>query len=361
MFTTAEKIFSGISNLKSRYYKYLEKLCISNGINISQLKNEGSKQMVLEMFFGGYNVMVGLKYFSNLKVLKLVNQEIVSLRPLNDICNSLEEFWLVEGILHDLTGIEHCKKLKRLYLYENKIEDGKLIGNLNNLEVLWIGENDFKCFNFIKNLENLTDLRINGTQCTDSNLISIAIWPPKLQILDISNNQLTSPQPLILSCCCYMLQSIYIDWDFEDESKLKCSYKLIELLIYQFRYLSKINGESISDNKKILIKTSAEKTFLKTASLIMNERDNLIDEINEIEKNYVKIKEKLYFFVVGLEKAKNNASKREGRKHIASRLHEQCLYNLKNLKKIKSLAIEYEHLSFSLREYFININNLESI
>uniref|UniRef100_A0AAF5DGB2 Uncharacterized protein n=1 Tax=Strongyloides stercoralis TaxID=6248 RepID=A0AAF5DGB2_STRER len=347
MLSTAEKIFSGISNLKSRYYKYLEKLCISNGIDISQLKNEGSKQNILEMFFGDYNVLVGLKYFSNLKILKLVNQEIVSLRPLNELCNTLEEFWLVEGILSDLTGIESCKKLKKLYLYENKIEDGKLIGNLINLEVLWI--------------ENIKELRINGNQCTDSNLLSIDIWPLNIKILDISYNKLNSSQSLLLASRCKELESIYINWNFENESLLKCSLELMEFLLYQFPSLTSINGEYINEHQKIIIKEYAEKTLYKTMSIVIQQNDILINGLNDIEKNFVNIKEKLCSYVLGLEKARVNASKREGRRNVVNRLYEQCLYNLQNLKKIKNMAIEYEYLSYIFRKYFICVNKLESI
>ncbi|CEF68724.1 Leucine-rich repeat-containing protein [Strongyloides ratti] len=346
MLSTAEKIFSGISNLKSRYYKYLEKLCISNGIDISQLKNEGNKQNCLEMFFGGYNVLVGLKYFSNLKILKLVNQEIVSLRPLNELCNTLEEFWLVEGILCDLTGIESCKKLKKLYLYENKIEDGKLIGTLINLEVLWI--------------ENIIELKINGIQCTDSNLLSIDIWPSKIKVLDISCNNLHSSQSLLLLGRCKELENIYIDWNFENESLLKCSMELLEFLLYQFPSLKAINGEYINENQKILIKESAEKKLHTTMATVIQQNDILINGLNNIEKNFINIREKLCCYVLGLNKTRTNTSKREGRRHVANRLYEQCLYNLRNLKKIKNMAIEYEYLSYIFRKYFIYVNKLES-
>uniref|UniRef100_A0A0N5B854 Leucine-rich repeat protein n=1 Tax=Strongyloides papillosus TaxID=174720 RepID=A0A0N5B854_STREA len=361
MLSTAEKVFSGISNLKSRYYKYLDKLCISNGIDISKLKNDGGKQNILEMFFGGYNVLVGLKYFSNLKVLKLVNQEIVSLRPINELSKTLEEFWLVEGIICDLTGIESCKKLKKLYLYDNKIEDGKLIGNLTNLEVLWIGDNNLKSFSFVTYLENIMELRINGIQCTDSNLLSIGIWPSKLKILDISCNNIYSCQSLLLACKCKELECIYVNWDFEDKSLLTCSFGLMEFLLYQFPSLIMVNGEYLNENQKITIKESAERKFYTTMSILVEQNDILINGINEIEKNYIKIREKLCSYILGLEKARINTSKKEGRRNVVNRLYEQCLHNLRSLKKIKNTAIEYEYLLYVFRKYFICTNKLESV
>lgn len=59
-------------SLKAQYYKYLEALCSSNGIDITTLKNGTSKVDTLEMFFGGLPALIGLKYFDKLRVLCLM-------------------------------------------------------------------------------------------------------------------------------------------------------------------------------------------------------------------------------------------------------------------------------------------------
>jgi internalin A len=129
------------SSLKSRYYKYLETLCSANGIDIATLKNGAIEVDTLEMFFGGLPALIGLRYFDKLRVLCLVSQDITNLNPLSEVANSLEELWICESSLKDLTGLETCKQLRRLYLYDCAIENGTPIAQLTSLDVLWIQNN----------------------------------------------------------------------------------------------------------------------------------------------------------------------------------------------------------------------------
>uniref|UniRef100_A0AC35TN19 Protein phosphatase 1 regulatory subunit 22 n=1 Tax=Rhabditophanes sp. KR3021 TaxID=114890 RepID=A0AC35TN19_9BILA len=360
MFATAEKVVTGVSTLKSRYYKYLEKLCVSNGIDISQLKNEGSKQDAIEMFFGGFPVLIGLKYFTNLSCLKLINQEIVSLRPINEVSRTLTELWLVEGIIQDITGIETCKKLKKVYLYDNKIEDAKLIGSLTNLECLWIGENKLKSFAFLRHLSSLVELKLNGKQCTDSNLITIDKWSSKLKILDISNNNLVSPQALILSATCETLKSIFVNWDFEEESKMGLSKNLINMFLFQFRYLNSINNQIIPDQQQISLRNQARNELYLALNLALQCQEDYIQAKTNIEKITLSVHEKLSLYVLLLSKAKINAPKKEGRRNIVTKMYEDYLKNLKNIRKTKRLALDFEYKLKSLKQYFISVNKLES-
>lgn len=85
-----------VNSLKSRYYKYLETLCSANGIDIGTLKTNGSDYEQLELFFGGLPVLIGLKYFEKLRVLRLFGQDIVNVKPLAEIAGTLEELWICE-------------------------------------------------------------------------------------------------------------------------------------------------------------------------------------------------------------------------------------------------------------------------
>jgi Leucine-rich repeat (LRR) protein len=93
------------------------------------------------MFFGGLPALIGLRYFDKLRILRLVSQDITNLNPLSEIANTLEELWICEGPLKDLTGLETCKQLRNLYLYDCEIMDGTPIGQLTSLDVLWIQNN----------------------------------------------------------------------------------------------------------------------------------------------------------------------------------------------------------------------------
>lgn len=93
------------------------------------------------MFFGGLPALIGLRYFDKLRVLCLVSQDITNLNPLSEVASSLEELWVCEGSLKDLSGLETCKNLRRLYLYDCAIENGSPIAQLTSLDVLWIQNN----------------------------------------------------------------------------------------------------------------------------------------------------------------------------------------------------------------------------
>uniref|UniRef100_A0A914QDE3 Uncharacterized protein n=1 Tax=Panagrolaimus davidi TaxID=227884 RepID=A0A914QDE3_9BILA len=99
MILATSQVANTVANLKSRYYKYLETLCSSNGIEIGTLKTNGSDYEELEMFFGGLPVLIGLKYFERLRCLRLFGQDIVNLKPLVEVSNTLEELWVCEGPL----------------------------------------------------------------------------------------------------------------------------------------------------------------------------------------------------------------------------------------------------------------------
>ncbi|KAI1720569.1 leucine-rich repeat-containing protein 9 [Ditylenchus destructor] len=143
----ASHIASTVNNLKSRYYKYLEQNFL---------------------FFGGLPVLIGLKYFDRLRVLRLFGQEIASLKPLNEVSGTLEELWVCEGALQDIGGVEVCKKLHQLHLYDCKIENGDPIGKLTALDTLDISGNCLTSFSFINNLQFLSILRAGGAQFSDT-------------------------------------------------------------------------------------------------------------------------------------------------------------------------------------------------
>lgn len=134
----------GVGSLKSRYYKYLEALCTANGIDITTLKSGSVDVDTLEMFFGGLPALIGLRYFEKLRVLCLVSQDITNLNPLSEVSETLEELWVCEGSLRDLSGLETCKQLRRLYLYDCAIENGSPISQLTSLDILWIQNNRLK-------------------------------------------------------------------------------------------------------------------------------------------------------------------------------------------------------------------------
>lgn len=91
------KSVNKLNTLTSKYYKYLETLCQANNIDLGALKSEGGEIKILELFFGGMPILVGFKYFSLLRILRLFGQDISSLKALAEVSNTLEELWICES------------------------------------------------------------------------------------------------------------------------------------------------------------------------------------------------------------------------------------------------------------------------
>lgn len=69
--------------------------CVSNGLCYEKVCQEGSCEMVLEMFFSGFPHMVGLSLFPRLSRLTIVGQSISTIQGL-EYCPLLRELWVVE-------------------------------------------------------------------------------------------------------------------------------------------------------------------------------------------------------------------------------------------------------------------------
>uniref|UniRef100_A0A915DJ54 Uncharacterized protein n=1 Tax=Ditylenchus dipsaci TaxID=166011 RepID=A0A915DJ54_9BILA len=315
---TASQIASTVNNLKSKYYKYLETLCNANDVNISTLKTNGADYEKLELFFGGLPVLVGLKYFEHLRVLRLFGQDLLSIKPLNEVCETLEELWVCEGPLKDISGLESCKKLRQLYLFDCKIENGAGIGKL-------------------------TVLKIGGQQFSDPAAMSIEKWPSKLQNLDISGNSLTSFRPIVSVTQCSVLRYQQMAW-----------------IAFHFFYLERLNGDFVLDKFSTIYASQSEMDMIEQLHKLLDSEKTHRAIIERINKNSEKIDEKLRSLAVALGKAVQTVSKKEGRRELAQRMHEQTQANLMQLKNMKKNCIKLEHSLHKLRYHYLPSWHLES-
>lgn len=124
-------------------------------------------------------MLVGLKYFQALKVLKIFGQNVSSLKPLTEVASTLEELWICEGQLKgtesskpfrscsDLTGAEQCTSLKKLFLYENQITCAKQLSLLNSLEILHLEDNALQDLLFLETLNNLFYVNIASNNLSE--------------------------------------------------------------------------------------------------------------------------------------------------------------------------------------------------
>ena len=77
--------------------------------------------------------------------------------------DNIEELWLSNNELTDISGIRLFKNVKELYLYNNKLTNISVIKNLNNLKILNLSSSNnskIKNISVIQYLNNLETLNI---------------------------------------------------------------------------------------------------------------------------------------------------------------------------------------------------------
>ncbi|KAI6223667.1 Leucine-rich repeat-containing protein 9 [Aphelenchoides fujianensis] len=301
------------SNLKSKYYQFLEALCTANGIEIQSLKNGAIEVDELEMFFGGLPALIGLRYFDKLRVLRLVSQEVTNLQPLAEVAGSLEELWICEGILKDLSGLEACTQLRRLYLYDCQIVDGSPLAALTSLDVLWI-----------------------------------------------QNNQLRSMESLLHVCGCEVVRYLDLCSGRYALSRLLRDDRQTAWLAFHFPFLEHLNGDAVQEKFLTCNTTIAETAWFDEFNRSAKAERELWISLATIERNFAKITEKLTSFLNALSKSANSVTKREGRRELAVKLQEQNQLRLKTLKKVKIALVEYERAMFTMASYILPSWRLES-
>ncbi|XP_074662952.1 leucine-rich repeat-containing protein 9-like [Tubulanus polymorphus] len=167
----------------------LKELCLTNGVNISKLGNEGPNIQRIETFFSGYPRITGLQHFPNLTCLIIMGQMIEEITNLPEL-KSLEELWIAECQVKDIQGLGTLTKLKKLFLYGNKIQKIKNIEHLDCLEVLWLNGNRISRIEGLSNLKSVKELNLaeNVIEKIGNSLNGFN----ELSSLNLSGNKLSS-------------------------------------------------------------------------------------------------------------------------------------------------------------------------
>jgi len=176
---------------------------------------------------------------TTLRVLDMSYNAIRDMTPIQ-YCNgeTLTELYLANNKLKQISGLKHLTNLRKLDLGANKIRvlDDKELSGLKNLEELWIGKNKIESLQGLESLRNLRRLDVQSNRLTTvmnekdgdcflnsqrntleelylahnglddvgiSGLLSLTNSSssstfPKLTILDLSRNRLTSTAPLVI-------------------------------------------------------------------------------------------------------------------------------------------------------------------
>ena len=193
---------------------------------------------------------------TTLRVLDMSYNAIRNMAPVQ-YCNgeTLTELYLANNKLKEISGVKHLKNLRKLDLGANKIRVLKAseLSGLLNLEELWIGKNKIETLEGIESLTKLRRLDVQSNRLTSvmrdgdglcylnaqretleelylahngiddngvSGLISMAGRGdsscnfPKLTVLDLSRNRLTTTAPLVVDS---MNDNTFGEWPMLEE------------------------------------------------------------------------------------------------------------------------------------------------
>lgn len=177
---------------------------------------------------------------TTLQVLDMSYNAIRSMAPLQHCCgDTLTEIYLANNKLKEITGLSHLKNLRKIDLGANRIRvlPKEEFSGLTNLEELWLGKNKIESLEGIESLTKLKRLDVQSNRLTTvsnttnglcylnaqrdnleelylahnglddegvSGLVSqVGVGNgtknfPKLTVLDLSNNRLTSTSSLFV-------------------------------------------------------------------------------------------------------------------------------------------------------------------
>lgn len=130
-----------------------------------------------------------LKWFENLKHLRLLNCNIDNLNGIQELI-TLMSLDIQHNQIEDITPISELSNLTRLKCSDNPIKDYSPIGKLSKLDQLSLNNNDLQSvdLSFLKNLEVLRGLDLSNCNISDLSFLENC---PYLMFLYLDNNQIT--------------------------------------------------------------------------------------------------------------------------------------------------------------------------
>ncbi|XP_067277190.1 leucine-rich repeat-containing protein 9 isoform X1 [Pseudorasbora parva] len=235
----------------------IKELCVSNGLCHEKVCQEGSGEMVLEMFFSGFPRMVGLSLFPRLSRLTIVGQSISSIQSL-EYCPLLGELWVVECKLIEISGLHNCVHLHKLFLYDNNIQQITNLEMLVDLHVLWLNKNQISDIQGLNSLVNLEELNLADNAIeTIGHSLDFNI---NLQNLNLSGNKISSFKELTHLTRLQRLRHLSLKDPQSIPNPLCLLYNYYIHVVYHMPHLQCLDTYDISSKH---LKDFAESTVMK--------------------------------------------------------------------------------------------------
>ncbi len=146
----------------------------------------------LEALNKGIRDLTGLQVATNLRFLRLDDNEVSDLSPLAGLVN-LGELWLHENLLSDISPVRSLTNLTRLEVDHSNVSDISPVRNLTNLTYLEIDHTLVSDISPVRGLTNLTHLELDETLISDLSPLAGLI---NLKGLGINRTNVSDLSPL---------------------------------------------------------------------------------------------------------------------------------------------------------------------
>lgn len=298
---------SDISELKSLInleYLYLNNNQINNIDSIKDLRK-------LEFLYLSKNNIEDISVignFINLKKLRVGNNKINDISILSNLSN-LENLGIEGNNITDLNVLVQISGLKKLVISSGTNFDGdgfyigsnplnkesfETIGQLKNLEELYLQDANISDLSFLKNLENLKDLNLKYNKIRDINVIS---GLTNLQKLTLGYNKINDISILENLTHLYWLQ--LSDNQISDISVISKLTKLTNVLDFWNQTIETTTSRSgtkeielpqiLKAAKDINSKVYTEKEYILTNCTLSSDGTKIIVDTDKVENASVKI------------------------------------------------------------------------
>lgn len=140
----------------------------------------------------GISSLIGLDYFSSLRILMLPGNEIISITPLTGL-RQLGSVDLTNNHISDLTPLAGHDGISMLHIGGNPISDISPLSTIEALQQLWIYGTQVTDFSPLYGLTHLDDIHFANCNLTDIGFMSQLTH---VRIAQLSGNHFTSIEPL---------------------------------------------------------------------------------------------------------------------------------------------------------------------
>ncbi|KAL7754262.1 hypothetical protein RI367_000243 [Sorochytrium milnesiophthora] len=221
----------------------IRQICRLNNIDYNALSDPTTHIGQLEICHFSVPQLPRLSVFRHLRSLTLTALDIDWVGPALADCKLLEQLWVCETQITDISGIEGCQRLT--HFYGNKLSSLEGIARLPMLKTLWVFDNELTDSQELHHLATLEDLNI-------ANNFLAALHPTvskmqSLKSLNLAGNRISKLNSLLALAHIHTLETLCLSDQNYAETPVCRQPNYQTFLIHHLRYLKQLDALTVTD------------------------------------------------------------------------------------------------------------------